>query len=44
MKALVYRQKNTLDDFGIKLEEVMDPKISETDILVRIKDKRKIEL
>ncbi|MGS2738495.1 hypothetical protein [Sinomicrobium sp. M5D2P17] len=32
MKALVYRQKNTLKDFGISLEEVADPKINETDI------------
>tara|TARA_R110002020_G_scaffold204645_2_gene408931 strand:+ start:9097 stop:10092 length:996 start_codon:yes stop_codon:yes gene_type:complete len=37
MKALVYRHKNTLDDFGIRLEEVADPKIRETDILVRVK-------
>ncbi|MBS7564719.1 zinc-binding alcohol dehydrogenase family protein [Mucilaginibacter sp. Bleaf8] len=37
MKALVYRQKNTLNDFGIRLEEVADPEIRETDILVRVK-------
>lgn len=37
MKALVYRQKNNLDDFGIRLEEVNDPEIKETDILVRVK-------
>jgi NADPH2:quinone reductase len=37
MKALVYRQKNTLDHFGIRLEEVADPQIRETDILVRVK-------
>ena len=37
MKALVYRQKNTLKDFGIGLEDVADPEIRETDILVRVK-------
>ncbi|WP_158826588.1 zinc-binding dehydrogenase [Mucilaginibacter lacusdianchii] len=37
MKALIYRQKNSLDDFGIKLEEVANPEIRETDILVRVK-------
>jgi NADPH2:quinone reductase len=37
MKALVYRQKNTLDHFGIKLEEVAKPEIRETDLLVRVK-------
>lgn len=37
MKALVYRQKNTLDNFGIRLEEVAEPEIRETDILVQVK-------
>lgn len=37
MKALVYRQKNTLADFGIPLEEVADPVIKDTDLLIRIK-------
>ncbi|MDC6390604.1 zinc-binding dehydrogenase [Maribacter sp. PR1] len=37
MKALVYRHKNTLNDFKIRLEEVADPKISDTDIQVGIK-------
>jgi NADPH2:quinone reductase len=37
MKALVYRQKNTLDHFGIKLEQVAKPEIRETDLLVRVK-------
>jgi NADPH2:quinone reductase len=37
MKALVYRQKNTLDNFGIRLEDVADPEIRETDILIRVK-------
>jgi len=37
MKALVYRQKNTLTNFGIRLEEVSEPKIRKTDILVRVK-------
>jgi NADPH:quinone reductase-like Zn-dependent oxidoreductase len=37
MKALVYSQKNTLKDFGIRLEEIADPKIRDTDILVRTK-------
>ncbi|RZK69988.1 MAG: hypothetical protein EOO85_21660 [Pedobacter sp.] len=37
MKALVYRQKNLLSEFGIKLEEVVDPKLAETDVLVRVK-------
>jgi NADPH2:quinone reductase len=36
MKALIYKQKNTLADFGIKLEEVADPAILDTDLLVRI--------
>jgi NADPH2:quinone reductase len=36
MKALIYRQKNTLADFDIKLEEVADPAIQDTDLLVRI--------
>ncbi len=37
MKALVYRQKNNIQDFAIKLEEVAEPEIRETDLLVRIK-------
>jgi NADPH2:quinone reductase len=37
MKALVYRQKNTLDNFGIRLEDVADPEIRETDTLIRVK-------
>jgi len=37
MKALIYRQKNTLADFGITLEEVNDPVIRDTDLLIRIK-------
>ena len=37
MKALIYRQKNTLADFGITLEEVADPAIQDTDLLIRIK-------
>lgn len=37
MKALVYREKNTLDNFAIRLEEVAELKIRETDILVRVR-------
>jgi NADPH2:quinone reductase len=37
MKALVYRQKNTLDNFQIKLEEVPDPALNENDVLVSVK-------
>src|SRR5277367_2887531 len=37
MKALVYRQKNTLDNFQIKLEEVPDPILDEHDVLVSVK-------
>jgi NADPH2:quinone reductase len=37
MKALVYRQKNTLVDFGITLEEVADPAVQDTDLLIKIK-------
>jgi NADPH2:quinone reductase len=37
MKALVYYKKNTLADFGIRLEEVAEPKIRDTDVLVRVK-------
>jgi NADPH2:quinone reductase len=37
MKALVYRQKNTLENFQIKLEEVSDPILNEKDVLVSVK-------
>ena len=37
MKALVYRQKNTLDNFQIKLEEVPEPTMNENDVLVSAK-------
>lgn len=37
MKALVYRQKNTLDNFQIKLEEVPEPILNENDVLVSVK-------
>ncbi|KGO93784.1 alcohol dehydrogenase catalytic domain-containing protein [Flavobacterium subsaxonicum] len=37
MKALVYYKKNTLANFGIRLEEVAEPKIRDTDVLVRVK-------
>lgn len=37
MKALVYRQKNKLEDFQIKLEEVSDPILNENDVLVAVK-------
>jgi NADPH:quinone reductase-like Zn-dependent oxidoreductase len=37
MKALVYKQKNTLEDFQIKLEEVPDPILNENDVLVSVK-------
>jgi len=30
----VYRQKNTLDNFQIKLEEVPEPTMNENDVLV----------
>jgi NADPH:quinone reductase len=37
MKALVYRKKNTLKKFRIKLEEVPDPILNENDVLVSVK-------
>ena len=37
MKVLVYRQKNTLDNFQIKLEEVPEPALNENDVLVGVK-------
>jgi NADPH:quinone reductase len=37
MKALVYRKKNTVKKFRIKLEEVPDPILNENDVLVSVK-------
>jgi len=37
MKALIYRQKSNLADFSIRLADVPDPEVRQTDLLVRIK-------
>jgi hypothetical protein len=36
MKALVFREKNTLENFRIKLEEVPEPTLNEYDVLVSV--------
>lgn len=37
MKALIYQNANTLDDFAIKLAEVTDPTMNDNDLLIRVK-------
>jgi len=37
MKALIYKQKNKLADFGIRLTDVADPELRKTDLLIRVK-------
>lgn len=37
MKALLYRKKSELSDFGIVLEDVPEPIMKSTDVLIRVK-------
>ena len=37
MKALIYRHKNTIENFAITLDDVSDPLIGEQDLLVEVK-------
>jgi NADPH2:quinone reductase len=36
MKALIYRHKNTMKDFGLELADVPEPELRDTDLLVEI--------
>lgn len=37
MRALVYRQKNSIENFDISLEDIANPEIRDTDLLIRVK-------
>ena len=37
MKALIYRHKNTIENFAITLDDVSDPVIGDNDLLVEVK-------